>query len=376
MHLWPFARQQTQTQPQPQLEKPIGFEPEEQKTPFLGRVILLVLAVVLLFFGWRGLDDLRTIPNEPEQLSYCFTGVTKAEDFPTYVFEERTCQFSSYESAAGVQEKFEAAKLAYQPVQRSQDRIDSLKLQISSYQGTYDTSLLEDIAEEEALRATPQATRDAIRTLEQQITEERGRFSLADTQFRATLPTLIAAFEKADGAYQHDANLYEFWVFLLEFAFSLPFFGASLWFYRRLHGRSSPHTVIAIPIVAVASILFARVILVFFWDLFLADLIEALWQFFTAVAILRTLLYYFGMFLAIVVFGGAVYRLQKAVFAPWRVRTRRLRAKKCPYCEVSLDLSKNYCPSCGKQVLAQCASCGQARYIDLRYCPSCGKEAP
>lgn len=144
-----------------------GFDVQEQPTPFLGKLLLMVLAVVLLFFGWRGLDSLGDIPAKPEKLSSCFVqvgppffarGEEKSsrffvpakgwfEAFPVHIFlssshvqdsyefresggfapaqkfsepvfeadapkyvEEKTCGFSVYEKSAGVPGSFTLAK--------------------------------------------------------------------------------------------------------------------------------------------------------------------------------------------------------------------------------------------------------------------------
>lgn len=368
----------------------IGFEPEEQPTPFLGKLLLFILSVLLIFFGWRGLEDLGDIPKKPQELSNCFVNpgsrylgrgeikkrgtvdYGRPDNFPTYYFKN-TCNFSSYEIQAGVPEKFQIAKEAYAKVDIAQQSVTNIQSQINKYQSQYSPSLLERIADEQTLEGTPAAIRSQIGNQRQQLQTTQSQLSQAQSSFKNTLPPLLSAYKAAGDSYEKDWARYKFWVFLLEILFVAPFFAASIWFYRRLHAKASPHTVIAIPIVAVSSILLARVILVYFWNLFLADLAELLLLVISQLAIFRSLVYYLGMILAVVIFGGAVYKLQKQIFAPQRVRIRRLRSKKCPYCEFSLDLTKNFCPGCGKQLMMHCKSCNQERFVDMRYCPSCGK---
>lgn len=373
-------------------QETVGFEPEEQPTPLLGRLLLILLAFLLLFFGWRGLEDLGNIPQKPEALSDCFVYVgtstlsrgelrskprialTSAQNFPTYYLSSSTtCSFSSYEIQAGVPAPYQTAKNAYGKVETAQTNLSSVQTQLRQYESQYNISLLEKIADEQALDNTPPEIRDQVNFLRQQESTAKSQLDAAQNELDATLSPLMAAYKKAQDAYEHAWAGYKFWVFLLEVTFVVPFFVGSMWFYRRLHGKSSPHTIISVPIVVVSSILLARVLLVYFWNLFLADLAEFLWKIFAELAIFRTLIYYVGMILAVVIFGGAVYKLQKQIFAPQRVRARRLRANKCPYCEFSLDLTKSFCPGCGKQLMVACKSCGQPRYIDMQYCPNCGK---
>lgn len=390
MLLWPFSKKQLQ--PEKEATSTIGFETEEQPTPLLGRLLLFILALLLLFFGWRGLEDLGNIPQKPEALSDCFVYVgsstlsrgelrnrprialTSSEKFPTYYLSSSiTCSFSSFEIQAGVPALYQTAKNAYLKVEAAQTNLSSIQTQLRQYESQYNVSLLEKIADEQAIDNTPPEIRDQANSLRQQETTAKSQLDLAQNGLDATLPSLLAAYKEAGDAYAHAWAGYKFWVFLLEVTFVVPFFLGSMWFYRRLHGKSSPHTIISVPIVIVSSILLARVLLVYFWNLFLADLAEFLWSVFAQLAIFRTLIYYAGMVLAVVIFGGTVYKLQKQIFAPQRVRFRRLRAKKCPYCEFSLDFTKNFCPGCGKQLITKCSACGQGRYIDMPYCPSCGR---
>ncbi|MEK7510580.1 MAG: hypothetical protein AAB567_03495 [Patescibacteria group bacterium] len=372
---------------------PLGFEPEEKPTPFLGKVLLVVLTIVLLFFGWRGLEDLGDIPKEPEQLSQCFVrvgpkfisrgavrhmSVNDVESFPTYYFSSnypQPCIFSSFETEAGVPELFSRARAAYADTETAQRKVDNLQSQISNLRFQYDTSLREKVAKEPPLSQAPPQIRSQILALEAKLKSAEIEFQRMESEFRSQyLLRLIEAYQKAGDAYEHVWAGYKFKVFLLEIFFTIPFFVGSMWFYRRLHGKASPHTVIAIPLVVVASILFARVILVYFWALFLADLIEFLWRTIFQLPIFRTLLYYLGMILAFGIFGGAVYFLQRSIFAPHRVRARRIRHNRCPSCEASLDVSKTFCPMCGSQIFTPCSHCGQQRYRDMRYCPWCGKD--
>lgn len=369
MKFFPFIKKQKTTE-----DGAIGYEPEEQKTPRMGRLLLLILGFVLIFFGWTGLNDLRDIPNRPERLSSCYSSATTAQNFSLSILASSSCSFSAHEQEAGVPALWSEFDGAYDPITILTRRISSLNSQIRTLRRGYDTSLLEDIADQNAIGSTPEQTRARISGLEGQVrtlTAEQGQL---EQQLRGRLDPLIATMQKAGDAYERAMHWYAFKIFLLEMLFTIPFFLGAFWFYMRLHGKNSPHAIIATPIVFVAGILVARVILFYFWDLFLANLLEFFWEFFLQTPILRTLLYYIGMGMAIAIFGGAVFLLQRKIYAPQRVRGRRLRANKCPHCELSLDLSTNFCAGCGKQLRVECQSCGQSRYMDLKYCPVCGKE--
>jgi len=50
--------------------------------------------------------------------------------------------------------------------------------------------------------------------------------------------------------------------------------------------------------------------------------------------------------------------------------------KRCPKgCLVLVDDNDNYCPDCGKELVAiEKCSCGANRYKTQKFCPKCGKK--
>lgn len=387
-------------------EEAIGFEPEEQKTPWLGRILLVILAVVLLYFGWVGLSDLGRIPDRPERLSRCsglefYKGrIEKIEaeryfniqyteyDYQTQSQKLAVCVFSSYEVKSGVPDAYKDAQLIWKEkndielteLQKLQTQLSEITAQISQKQREYDLSLQEIQAgrppvgkTSDQLRQELQSLRQQQQQTDQQLLAVNARIRLLEDQLKEKESILVQKLNQAIELYNKAWAGYKFWVFLLEMLFVLPFFAASLWFYFRLLRKNSPHTIILLPVVFVGAILVARSLILYFWASFLADLIEILLRLSGALVIFRVLLFYVGMLLAIVIFGGAVFLLQRKIFAPVRVRLRRLKSKKCPHCEAPMDFARNFCVACGSRLLEKCSSCGQDKYIDFKFCPYCGK---
>ena len=49
-----------------------GFEETgERKTPLTGVVLLVIMFIAGVFFGWNALDDVARLPTRPAELSYC-----------------------------------------------------------------------------------------------------------------------------------------------------------------------------------------------------------------------------------------------------------------------------------------------------------------
>src|SRR3989344_2941521 len=48
-----------------------GFEEDERRVPKTGVLLLIVMFVAGIFFGWRALDDVARLPQQPEAISFC-----------------------------------------------------------------------------------------------------------------------------------------------------------------------------------------------------------------------------------------------------------------------------------------------------------------
>lgn len=55
-----------------------------------------------------------------------------------------------------------------------------------------------------------------------------------------------------------------------------------------------------------------------------------------------------------------------------RIPRRRIRRGECPFCGYPAH-GGAYCEGCGREVLADCSSCGKERRVGTAYCASCGK---
>lgn len=368
-----------------------GFEPEERRTPKAGYILLFLMFLSALFFGWRALDDLQDVPAKPEALSSCAAQFIQYDwsDSIQYNYEryappdvayeeslyprkpDKGCLFSSYEVKYGVPAVYEKRKAIELRFNNLQLQLQQIVVSLSDYERQYNLALQEKIADEQrklypipVIQQNLENARRVKADLEIKIDQARAELKSYDEQLKTLYREVMQDYRTA-------TRWYEFKVFLLEAIFVFPFFLLVLWFYRRLLGKNSPYTIIATALVGVASVLAFRILIVWFWSLFLARLIQAIWEFIQSFALLKSIVFYGGMFLSIALFGGAVYFLQKHIFDPRRVAIRRLREKQCPHCQVSLDLSSEFCPNCGRKIREACTVCHKERWVDFIYCQHC-----
>lgn len=372
-----------------------GYEETERQTPKAGYVLLLAMFAAALFFGWRAISDLQDVPTKPESLSSCASGFitySSWEDFGIFRYhqpyayepprllsiaekaapEKPKCVFSGFEKMHGIPAIYEQYDLKNEELNQQRNNLGQTTADIANYENQYSLSLQEIVAGAESpiylapeIRQKILALRDRQNAVSQKIAVLEADTKPLDNQLRSLYADVMRDYRRA-------WRWYEFKVFLLEVLFVIPFFFLVLWGYFRLLAKNSPYTIIFTALLGVASVLFLRVFLVWFWGLFLARVIQTIWEYIQNFALLKSLIFYGGMILSIAVFGGAVYLLQKRIFDPHRVALRRLRDKQCPNCRMPLEVGGQFCPNCGRKLKEICAKCGKERWADFPACPHCG----
>lgn len=385
-----------------------GYEETERRTPFVGVILLILMFIGGVSFGLSAMDDLSNIPDKPASLSECaYRYETDAdgqliygEKVPTLLPEDMirslayensnkcAIKLSALEETGGVAKLFDqriAIERQIEPITKEYIKLDqeisALRAQIDRITGEYSVGLQEKTAGVSAPVFPTTPSQQSITELRQQEVSLVARMAVVTQQVEAFRPSidsidkqLVSAYKPVFTAYHRAEKWYEFKVFLLQFLFIIPFFLLAVWKYLELHRKNSPYTVILTTITAVLGLILLKTILFWFWGLFLAEIFRILVKWFGKYHILQSLLLYFGMLLSFVIFGGAVYFLQKRIFDPRRVTIRRFRAKQCPQCQTNLDLADMYCPNCGAHTRSACSHCGKERFVGLPFCPHCGDK--
>ncbi len=383
-----------------------GFEEGERKTPWTGTLLLIIMFIAGLVFGWRAVDDLASVPARPQDLLSCSAmyvpatyhgplvppspmtepvpppGVAK--DFSTP--PEEACPWSDLETQAGIPaletERQSILHALNEGESSLRDDYTRATQKAQSLEEQYNLHLQEMQAG--APTITPQALADlqtqvndalnAQNQLSQQLDQKIASDQANSADLKDIESKIRAAYASVFATQEYRERIFEFKVFLLQIIFILPAFLIALWLYLRQLKKNSPYAIILTAIVGVTGVLVLRVLLAWFWDLFLAEVIQDIWRWIQNFELLRSLVFYLGMVLSFVIFGGAVYYLQKRIFDPRRVAIRRFRLNQCPRCQTTLDLASEYCPNCGHHVREQCPSCNQPRFVELPYCPHCGHK--
>ncbi len=248
----------------------------------------------------------------------------------------------------------------------------------------YDTSLLENIAEQNADKTTLPSIASSMKYKAQQIEGFNLQISNIEKKINAhnlvkDLWDFIASIDTSQrDQLKKDIRKFAFWYPLKElawqFLFLLPLFAIFyVWNIRSVKKDNKLQVLISSHLIVIASIpILFRIIDVvleliprhFFKNLFklLKSLhIIALWHY---VLIVASIL--FALF--------AIYIIQKKIFNKRRLQLKRLMKGACYHCGKKLPDGSTACPFCGVMQYKSCSGCESNTFVGGDYCISCGKS--
>lgn len=369
------------------MEKEVGYSETDKRLPVGGKILLFFMILFLVLIGEAFYWDLGNIPKAPEPLSHC-------ADYYTYDYGydygyKSDCQYSSYEKLADVPQKAEKLRPTASEISELRNQLSSHQNLLYSYQeqlreanSNYNLALQEEQAgsggpysqQKSAYLKQIQDANSRIASENSQISSLNSQISGKESGIKSIRDGLRAAIEKANALYQRAYRIYTLKIVGLQFLFISPLFFISLYYYLKSKKKESRYTSIATGFIFASSLLFTHTVLYFFYYIIPRDILIEIWEFLNKVPFFRYIIYYVGMGLVALLFGGSVYILLKRMYSPERVRKRRLMKEECPSCGFPLKLSKFFCSKCGKQIYTSCKKCKQPRLIDSDFCSNCGSK--
>jgi hypothetical protein len=212
----------------------------------------------------------------------------------------------------------------------------------------------------EAYRTALDAGRPA-RDLERDYKTAQGRLagaqdevSVAQTEVEAARPAAEAAFQRQQQSLQTKTDRHELAAFLLRLVLVFGLLAFGYWLLGRLRRTGSRYFPVALAVVGSAGVL----ALVMAAD-YVTDYVDP-------VALGPLVLAIVGIGLTLAAFAALQRYLAR------RVPIRRVRKHECPFC--GFPVGKNdHCEGCGRQVVAECASCAEPRRVGTLHCGACGQ---
>jgi hypothetical protein len=225
-------------------------------------------------------------------------------------------------------------------------------------------------AEQASARQNLELKREAYRTaldagqpagaLERDYRLAADRLERAERDLAAARQELARAGPAAEVAFRHRAEAlkeradrHELVAFLVRLGFVLAVVTTGYWLLGRLRNRHSRYLPAGLAFVGFAAIL----AFVMAAD-YITDYIDP-------IDLGPLILSLFGITLTLIAFGALQRYLAK------RVPFRRVRRLECPFCGYPVR-DNAHCEGCGRQVVAECATCHASRRVGTLRCGTCG----
>jgi hypothetical protein len=175
----------------------------------------------------------------------------------------------------------------------------------------------------------------------------------AQAEVSSTQAAAQAAYEHQQRLYSERIDHHELVAFLLRLGLVFGLLGFSYWLLARLRRTHSRYFPVALAVVGSAGLL----ALVMAGD-YVTDYVDP-------VALGPLVLAIAGVCLTLAAFAALQRYLAR------RVPLRRVRKHECPFCGFPSGTTE-HCEGCGRQVVAECATCAEPRRVGTLHCGACG----
>jgi hypothetical protein len=175
----------------------------------------------------------------------------------------------------------------------------------------------------------------------------------AQAEVEAARPAAEIAYQHQQAQLQTKTDRHELVAFLLRLCLVGTLLGFGYWLMGRMRRTRSRYFPVSLAVVGAAAVLG----LVMAGD-YVTDYVDP-------VALGPLVLAVVGIGLTLVAFAALQRYLAK------RVPLRRVRKRECPFCGYPAGTSE-HCEGCGREVIAECATCAQPRRVGTLHCGACG----
>jgi|TARA_Y100000310_G_scaffold274578_2_gene290661 hypothetical protein len=263
-------------------------------------------------------------------------------------------------------------------------QLDQTRSELNRIKGTYDTSLLETMARDEAGATSAAAISKQVTAATENIealvvAEESLRASLVQDERLIDLFAIIEAVsEEERDRLADEVRSLNFWYpakrLGMEFIFLVPLVAVFYFWNSRSVAGARPFQVLLsshLMIIVFIPVVFKIMELVY--DIIPKRLLKELIELLESLRLVA-LWHYLLMALAILAALMLVYLFQKKLFSHEKLLAKRISNGLCQNCGVHLPPDNSACPLCGFEQFRQCEHCGHATYVFGTYCRECGRS--
>ncbi|MDD5376870.1 MAG: zinc ribbon domain-containing protein [Candidatus Gracilibacteria bacterium] len=382
----------------------------------LSLVIIIFLDIFVLVALFQGLADQTSsftapsdiIPYNCQAIAIDTKNYDKSQKIDQILLQARNYQYNDYTTyrvtpssgnnpqslhpeCAKIEDLFGKLKndAAFYKLLDTRDQIinrkSSLESAIDKLKGSYDTVLLEKIANQPKDQSISGTSADTIKQDLQKNTEELAtvleeeKANMALIEQNSNLQGILA-YLTPDLAENLKTTLsrLEFYYPLkrlgVELLFLIPLF-LLVWFWNdhSIKRENGTQTLISSHLLVIVFIPIFWEICYGIFEIIPKELLQNLMKWLQDLQILM-FWYYFLILLAIGVALMSIYFLQKKIFNRKRLIERRIENGQCQFCGKRLKEGDIYCPFCGENQFRKCGKCKEETYRELPICRKCGKE--
>jgi RNA polymerase subunit RPABC4/transcription elongation factor Spt4 len=263
--------------------------------------------------------------------------------------------------------------------------LTEVQRKVESMKGSYDTSLLEKMANQNSGQADVSRVKDDIRESSNTLNVLQGKVKVTAAAINENtkvelLWKKLEAFQETDReALRMELRVLNYWYPLkklaMQLAFLLPLLGMLyVWNRASFRKNSDIQILISSHLMVVSFIpVFARIIDTIY-EIIPKILLKKLIQLLEA-ANLVAVWYYIVIALAVGVALIVVYLFQKRIFSHQKVLERRLTKGQCVDCGRQLSRGVHFCPFCGVSQSRVCRNCDRTTAVSGKYCVECGSRS-
>ena len=270
---------------------------------------------------------------------------------------------------------FEERNKAEREIQELQRGIDSLK-------GSYDTSLLETIAQQPEPATEVNATRAEFKQKTGSLNSLKSRIAALEAAIKADpkvtlLWTKLHSSQAADReALLSELRTLNFWYPVkklgMQFLFLLPLFTVFyFWNSSSIKNSRGLQTLVSSHLLVVSFIPIFCKLLETVYDIIPKKLLQSLMALLKSLKLVAVW-HYLIIALAIGAALFLIYIFQKKLFSREKLIERRIARGECQQCGKHLPAVVNACPFCGFLQYKPCCACSTQTHVQGKYCRECG----
>jgi hypothetical protein len=265
---------------------------------------------------------------------------------------------------------------------KAEREAEELQRRIGQLKGSYDTALLETIAQQPEPATEVDATRAEFKQKNSRLNDLKTRVAALDELINAD-PTVAALWARLQSSQASDrqALLSElrtlnFWYpvkkFGMQMLFLLPLFAIFYtWNNASIRRNRGLQTLVSAHLVIISFIPIFCKLIEAIYDIIPKQLLHRLIAFLTAFKLVA-IWHYLIIVLAIGAALLLIYIFQKKLFSHDKLIERRIAKGECQQCGKHLPNGAQACPHCGYLQFSPCPSCGKPKHTQSRHCWACG----